>query len=430
MTFSRLALALLLLMAPLLVGVMWVPTGSPLLLALWGATLVGLGCWTAFRLVMPMNRILREAGARDALEARWRLRTLHDELDAARDLTTHQAELVSDLSSGLGEGLIVVDEAMRLRLINPEARRFCGHDTARSGSLLLEVLREPKVLKVIRKASRGKRPRPIITENPRGQWEVRAFPIRRGGAVILASEVGVVHRAEELRRRFVQDLSHELRSPLSVLRTTVEAIAEEVEPRASELLVRQIERITLLTDELQELASLEAGDIQLHAEPLSLPALVDEVLQDLQPEATAATVIVRSDVPPELTIDSDRRALSRVISNLTLNAVKYNRPDGRVVVSAATSDTGDVELKIEDTGIGIPSSELQAVFQRFYRIDRARTPGVGGLGLGLAIVKHLVQHLGGTIAASSREGVGTTMTVTLPAALAKDADDDDEIAEQ
>ena len=420
----RFALGLLGLAAPLLAGLLWLPPGSGVSVMLWAATVGAVGAWAWFRLALPLNRILREAHARDALEARWRLRSLQDELTAAREVTTHQAELVSDLSSGLGEGLIVVDDDMRLRLINEEARRFCGHDSARSGSLLLEVLREPKVLKLIRKASRGKRPRPIITENPRGQWEVRAFPIRRGGAVILASEVGIVHRAEELRRRFVQDLSHELRSPLSVLRTTVETIAEEVDVRAEELLVRQIERITLLTDELQELASLEAGDIQLHAEAVSLQALVDEVLEDLQPEARAAQVALTSELPAELSIQTDRRALSRVVSNLVLNAVKYNRPDGRVQVSAAAIGDDTIELAVEDTGIGIPSSELQAVFQRFYRIDTARTPGVGGLGLGLAIVKHLVHHLGGSISASSREGVGTTMTVALPAVLPVDGDDE------
>lgn len=247
--------------------------------------------------------------------------------------------------------------------------------------------------------------------------------------MILASEVGVVHRAEELRRRFVQDLSHELRSPLSVLRTTVEAIAEEVDMQAAGLLVRQIERITLLTDELQELASLEAGDIQLHAEPVALSALVREVLEDLAPEAAAASLTIRSDVPENLTLKTDRRALSRVISNLTLNAIKYNRPEGRVEVSAAMTADGSVELAVEDTGIGIPSGELKAVFQRFYRIDRARTPGVGGLGLGLAIVKHLVHNLGGTISASSREGVGTTMVATLPVALPRDGEDEEDLGE-
>ncbi len=137
------------------------------------------------------------------------------------------------------------------------------------------------------------------------------------------------------------------------------------------------------------------------------------MLADLGPEAEAIDVDLRIDVEDDLACWSDRRGLYRVLRNLVDNAIKYNRAGGWVEVRGS-SDTGPPVIEVEDNGEGIPSSELKAVLQRFYRVDRARTPGEGGLGLGLAIVKHMVQALGGTLELDSREGVGTTVTLQLP----------------
>jgi signal transduction histidine kinase len=239
--------------------------------------------------------------------------------------------------------------------------------------------------------------------------------VRNGGAVVLLSDVGLVRKAAELRRRFVQDLSHELRSPLTVLRTTVEAAEGEVEPELGSMLVHQVERIDRLTSELYELASIEAGQIELELESVNLANTANEVVLDLRPEAQQAEVTVRIEVEKDLVCWCDRRGLYRVLRNLVDNGIKYNRAGGWVELRARTED-GTTILEVEDNGEGIPAEEHQAVLQRFYRVDRARTPGDGGLGLGLAIVKHMVLALGGTIELDSREGVGTTFTVRLPAA--------------
>jgi two-component system phosphate regulon sensor histidine kinase PhoR len=209
----------------------------------------------------------------------------------------------------------------------------------------------------------------------------------------LLSEVSLIRRAAEFRRRFVQDLSHELRSPLTVLRTTVEAMEGELPPELSEMLVRQVERIDRLASELNELASIESGqvDLDLEAGPAEV---VREVLADFRPEASRLDVDLGCEVADELRCWCDRRGLYRVLSNLVDNAIKYNRPGGWVRVRGRTGE-GSLLLEVSDSGEGIPASELQAVLQRFYRVDRARTPGNGGLGLGLAIVKHL-EAAGGT----------------------------------
>jgi signal transduction histidine kinase len=197
-----------------------------------------------------------------------------------------------------------------------------------------------------------------------------------------------------------------------VLRTTVEALEDDVDPRLAEVLIRQVERLDRLTRELYDLATIESGQLELELEDVALKKLVCDVLGDFQPEASVAGVELREEVSHDVVARCDRRGLYRVLSNLVDNAVKYNRRGGWVEVWAATEDE-TITIRISDSGEGIPPGELRAVLQRFYRVDRARTPGQGGLGLGLAIVKHMVQYMGGKLDLRSREGVGTTVTISL-----------------
>jgi two-component system phosphate regulon sensor histidine kinase PhoR len=363
----------------------------------------------------PHRELLDQLGAASASAAGIRIRELKGEAALDRAERERMAVLVEDLSSGLGEGLVVVDTDLKIRLINRVALRFAGVEQVRTGTHLLEIFREPEGVEAFESAAGGGRPGAIIVSNPRGLWEVRAFPVRGGGAVGLLSEVSLLRRASEFRRRFVQDLSHELRSPLTVLRTTVEAMEGEIPAEMAEMLVRQVERVDRLASELNELATIESGQLALELDAVDLAAVVREVLADFRPEAARLDVDLRTEVEGELRCWCDRRGLYRVLSNLVDNAVKYNRKGGWVRVRGRGVD-GSVVLEVSDSGEGIPASELQAVLQRFYRVDRARTPGRGGLGLGLAIVKHLVQVMGGTLALDSREGVGTTVTLGFPTA--------------
>jgi len=361
----------------------------------------------------PQRELLELLGVPSSRAAGTRVREL--EREAALDRTEHErmAALVEDLSSGLGEGLVVVGTDLRIRLINRVALRFCGVEQVRTGAHLLEIFRDPEGIEAFQSAAAGGRPDPIIIANPRGLWEVRAFPVRGGGAVGLLSEVSLIRRAAEFRRRFVQDLSHELRSPLTVLRTTVEAMEDELPAELTEMLVRQVERVDRLASELNELATIESGQVDLELGEVAPAEVVREVLTDFRPEAAQLDVDLRCEVPEDLRCWCDRRGLYRVLSNLVDNSVKYNRPGGWVRVRGRSGEASAI-LEVSDSGEGIPASELQAVLQRFYRVDRARTPGRGGLGLGLAIVKHLVQVMGGTLALDSREGVGTTVTLSFP----------------
>ncbi len=389
---------------------LWVVLSS---VALW---LVGVGVLAAIiwrETVLPLAEVVTELGVDSPQHARWRVREVHGELVQSSAERAELESLFEDVSNGLGEGLLVVRPDLRIRLANAKARHFLGVATLAPDAHLLDVLRAPDAVDAVRTAAGGEPARRVMVENPRGMWEVHAFPMRGRGAVVLISEVGLIRRAAELRRRFVQDLSHELRSPLAVMRTTVEAMEGEVTPQLADMMIRQVERITRLTDELFELATIEAGAIDLNPEKQALHSLTREILTDFESVAGANGVELRMDVPDELSCVCDRRGLYRVVSNLVDNAIKYNRPGGWVEVRGIEADDG-VQLVVEDSGIGIPAEELGAVMQRFYRIDQARTPGEGGLGLGLAIVKHMVLQMGGNLVLDSREGVGTVATLTLP----------------
>ncbi len=382
---------------------------------LWAAAVVFLEAVVWRAAAAPLREIMRDLGARNGSEANRNLRDLRASADQCRADRSRMADLLEDLSLGLGEGLLVVDSDLKIRLINPVALRFCGAESVAREAHLLEVLRDPQTVKIFEEAAAGGRPSPLVVENRRGLWEVRAFPVRGGGAVGLLADVGLMRRAAEFRRRFVQDLSHELRSPLTVLRTTVEALEDELEPRLAIMLVRQVERLDRLTAELYELASIEAGHVELELVPVVVAEVVEDVAGDFAPEAERAGVALRLEVDSSLRCLCDRRGLYRVLSNLVDNAIKYNRARGWVRMIGSRAE-GMVTIEVADSGEGIPAGELQAVLQRFYRIDRARTPGDGGLGLGLAIVKHLVQHMGGALELDSREGVGTTVALRFPQA--------------
>lgn len=376
-----------------------------------GVALLAFAVWR--ETVRPHADLLAELDSSTGHAARWRARELKQDLARCRDEVRAMQELFEDLSASLGEGLVLLDAGLQVRLMNPEASRFAGFRSVRPGTQLAEVVRAPEVLAAAQEAAGGGTPAPQVVENSRGVWEVRAWPVRRGGALLVIADVGVLRRAGELRRRFVQDLAHELRSPLAVLRTTVEALEGEVDGETAALLVRQVERITRLSEELKELAFIESGELEVRAEAVDVARLVGDVLTDLGREIETRRLTVTAEVPEDLRVRTDPRLLSRIVSNLAENAVKYNR-DGGALEIAAERRVGGLLLVVRDTGVGIPARELGAVFQRFYRVDTARTPGHGGLGLGLAIVKHLVDRLGGSIHLDSREGVGTTVRVELP----------------
>jgi two-component system phosphate regulon sensor histidine kinase PhoR len=241
-----------------------------------------------------------------------------------------------------------------------------------------------------------------------------------GGAVLVFHDLTRIRELEGVRQEFVANVSHELRTPLSLIKGATETLLDgaKTDPVALEKLLtiidRHADRLTLLIDDLLLLARLDSDRMKLNLQSLPLRPLVQEVISDLAPKAQGRQVTFENAVPSGFgaTVDPDR--LRQVLSNLIDNAVKYGRPAGKVRVSGREMNEKMVELCVEDDGPGIPSDARARVFERFFRVDKARSREQGGTGLGLAIVKHVVQAHGGEVRVESELGHGTAFYFTLP----------------
>lgn len=222
---------------------------------------------------------------------------------------------------------------------------------------------------------------------------------------------------ERTREEFVANVSHELRTPLSLIGGYVETLLDgakdnpEVSVKFLQTIQRNSERLQFLIEDLLTISQLESGRLTMHLQPVRLPALVDKVLEDFRSRAAARGTTLANAVP-DLTAPADADQLQQVLGNLVVNAIKYGRANGTVKVTAQSVDDA-VELCVQDDGPGIPDS-LERVFERFYRVDKARSREQGGTGLGLSIVKHIVQSHGDKVWAKSELGNGAAFCFTLP----------------
>jgi two-component system phosphate regulon sensor histidine kinase PhoR len=223
---------------------------------------------------------------------------------------------------------------------------------------------------------------------------------------------------ELVRQEFLSNVSHELRTPL----TSIMALAETLEAGAIDdqehnrrflsIIQKNAARMHRLIDDILELSAIEAGNVKVQPETVHLHALVEDVVGSLSAVATARRIAVRNLVGPEVKVFADPHRLVQMLTNLIDNAIKFNREGGAVSIKY-DSHAGD-RISVEDTGEGIPAHHLDRLFERFYRVDRARSRELGGTGLGLAIVKHLAKAHGGEVTVESRFGEGTQFTIDLP----------------
>jgi two-component system, OmpR family, phosphate regulon sensor histidine kinase PhoR len=346
-----------------------------------------------------------------------------DEL--ARDRALMQAIL-----SGMIEGVVVVDAAGRLQLANGAARDMLALDPNDTGRHYLEIVRHPGVASQIGAALEGRDAAGveiILNRDPDRTFVARAAPVTlaRGpgkpGAVLVLYDVTDLKRADRIRRDFVANVSHELRTPLTAIRGYVEALLDEGEGaeanrRFLEIIQRHVARMERLVLDLLRLARLDAGQETLDLADCAVASLFDDVQVDLAPliERRGHRVTVHID-PGAETVRADPAKLHDVLRNLVENAV-HHTPDGTAIELSAAPNGNNVRLSVADSGLGIPESDRQRVFERFYRVDkaRARESGVGGTGLGLAIVKHLIGLHGGKVEATNRDHGGAIFTITLP----------------
>jgi two-component system phosphate regulon sensor histidine kinase PhoR len=362
----------------------------------------------------------------------------HDELGAVarvldasvQDLGRRVDELSRDrahmaaILSGMVEGVLVLDLQGRVQLVNRAAQEMLHVDESAQGRRYLEVIRHPDISAQLTAALRGKEVEP--RELPLGRDSSRLFVTRAapvaasggGGAVLVLHDITDLRRADQVRRDFVANVSHELRTPLTAIRGYVEALADEpgdVEQnsRFLEIVARQTARMERLVHDLLRLARLDAKQDVLEIAPCDVHQIFRAVVADLSQTIDAKRQRISISVAEGAgTIAADPAKLHDVVRNLVDNAVNYSGESADVSLEASR-DNGRVQITVSDTGPGIPPAHLTRVFERFYRMDKARTRP-GGTGLGLAIVRHLVELHGGSVAAENRPEGGARLTVVLP----------------
>lgn len=344
-------------------------------------------------------------------------------------LDDHQHRLETLLDSMI-EGLIVMDPQGRIVLTNRAAETLFGFSRQMVGGTLLEAVRHHEVAAV---AARVASERAILDHElrlegpPTRILQVNAVALHdsagvAAGSMLVFHDLTRLRELEGARQEFVANVSHELRTPLSLIKGAAETLIDggKSDPAALERLLsiidRQADRLTLLIDDLLLLAKLDSGRIDLRPEPAPLQGAVQEVFGDLARRAEGRNVRLENQVPGGLIAQADPNRLRQVLSNLVDNGIKYGRAGGHLTVTARRLEGSLIEVCVRDDGPGIPAESLGRVFERFYRVDKARSREQGGTGLGLAIVKHAVQAHGGQVRVESEPGQGAAFYFTLPGA--------------
>ena len=256
---------------------------------------------------------------------------------------------------------------------------------------------------------------------PRRVIHVRAVPTPDGGALVVLEDVSERARLDAVRTDFVANISHELKTPVGAMAVLAEAMTEEDDPetlsRLAEKVVLEAHRAVTSIDDLMELSRIELGGLA-HRDPVDLLEVVHDAMDRTAESAVQRRISVRlGGAPVPGRVRGDRRQLVSAVANLLDNAIKYSEPGSDVEV-AVVDDGDSVDVVVRDHGIGIPSRDLDRIFERFYRVDRARSRATGGTGLGLAIVRHVATNHEGEVSVQSTEGEGSTFTIRIPAVAA------------
>jgi two-component system phosphate regulon sensor histidine kinase PhoR len=339
-------------------------------------------------------------------------------------LESSRRELTALLDS-MQEGVIAVTPTGLVSWSNASIARLT-QQPVREGRALVQTIRDPDVLVCVATAlrERGAARARATALAPGRVFEVHAAAMPGGGAVCVLSDVTEIERAETTRRDFVANVSHELRTPLTSISGYVEAMLDmpSLDPMAREFLgiiLKNAARMTRLTEDLLTLAQVESADFKLALRPLRAGALVEDAANSLMPVVQDAgmTMEIGDAVPDAVLADPD--ALQQVFGNLVENATKYGRSGNRIRLGARRGEE-QVEFYVQDFGAGIPFEHQRRIFERFYRVDKARSRDSGGTGLGLSIARHIVNAHGGDIRVKSELGHGATFVFTLPLASPED----------
>jgi two-component system, OmpR family, phosphate regulon sensor histidine kinase PhoR len=372
-----------------------------------------------------------------AIHFAWRQRFLHQreqihaEMEEGRrrqQQTTVDAQAQQQvLFNSMLEGLLLLDGKRRIYLANRAFKNLFNLKAELRGKTIMEALRLHELAELVARVETEGQVFDYELKLPElsGRWlRVNAAVIsnsagEREGTILVFHDVTRLKQLERTREDFVANVSHELRTPLSLIKGYVETLLDgarndpQIAERFLKIIERNAERLDLLIQDLLTISALESGRMKLDLQPVELRPLVEKVFSDLNAKAVGKNVRLVNELP-ELTASADANRLDQVLANLVDNAIKYGCTEGMVTVGGKRLDDGKLEIFIQDNGPGIPAESLDRVFERFYRVDKARSRDQGGTGLGLSIVKHIAQAHGGEVWAKSEPGKGATFFFTLP----------------
>lgn len=325
-------------------------------------------------------------------------------------------------------GVLLVDSHNRILESNPAANHLLEiRERPLVGQTLLQITLSYELLSLVTKVQKSglpdERELRITKESSPLTLHVRAVPIPNENLpshsliMLLLKDVSELRRLETIRRDFVANVSHELRTPLTSIRAMAETLQEgaihdeEVAERFVLIIQQEVERLTRLLEDLLVLSHAESKPPE--RVQFALDEQIKKVVERLRPQADKVNVTLNISIPPRLIVKANPDQIEQVLINLVDNAIKYTSENGNVYL-VAESIADDVRIRVSDSGVGIMSQDLPRIFERFYRVDKARSRHSGGTGLGLAIVKNIVEMHGGMVTVESEYGHGSTFTVVLP----------------
>ena len=373
-------------------------------------------------------RPLPPDGTGDALEALGAsLNQTAGRLDRTICTLTEERNLSAAILGSMVEGVAVVNGAERLVFTNPGFASILGLDVPPvAGSSLLEVVRQTELIEAVRRVLAGE-PR-VESEIATGTLRQHFFAatvasVRAGdtsGAVIVLHDITELRKLERVRRDFVANVSHEFRTPLTAIQgfaeTLIAGAMDDPQNRGRflNIILEHARRLARLTEDLLKLSQMDADRLELESRPVKVPALVESCYETSRHRAADRELQLTIDVSDDLPdVAGDARRLQEVLQNLIDNAIQYTLPGGKIHLTAEHKNS-EVVFTVKDTGIGIPTADQPRIFERFYRVDAARSREAGGTGLGLAIAKHLVEVQDGRLWVESDVGVGSKFHFSVP----------------
>lgn len=346
--------------------------------------------------------------------------------DKIAEIEIKNQHLVAILES-MVEGIIVVDKTSRIISVNPTVEKiFNTPKNNLEGSIFLEAIRNHDLSDIVHK---------VLKEGELTSCEIKlVLPVQKifqinaspvfekntiSGCLLVIHDITDIRKLETMRRDFVANVSHEFKTPLTsikgFLETLLEGALDDKENNRNFLIIMQnhAERLNKLVDDLLSLSRLESKEMLLRKDIFNLYQQVAKVIANSTAQLKNKNIEIKNDLPGNLSVNADKDRIEDVVINLIDNAIKFNRKNGAIKIYSQDKNSS-IKIIIEDSGIGIPEKDIPRIFERFYRVDKARSAELGGTGLGLSIVKHIVELHGGNVGVESTEGLGSKFWFTLP----------------